>query len=844
MTQRGFVYESVGPSSVEATTSVVMPRESEASTNRILQSSTDRWLLDRPLSRTMTAECNLSSRPADRRRAAGADGRAARAQCRGAGRAAGRRQDHARAAGARATSRGRRTEDHRAGAAPARRPRRRRAHGGDARRGGRRDRRLSRALRLQGVAQDPHRGRHRRRVHAAWSSTIPRSTASRRCCSTNSTSARSMPISAWRWRSTCSAGLRDDLRLLVMSATHRRRAGGEAARRCAGDRERGPRLSGRDALSRPRRARADRAAGGRRGRARAARRAGLGAGVPARRRRKSAAPRRCCKERIGDPAVDVVALLRRARCADVQDRAIAPAPPGRRKVVLATSIAETSLTIEGVRIVIDCGLARVPRYEPDVGLTRLETVRVSRAAADQRRGRAGRTEPGVCYRLWDEPQTASLAPSERAGNPRRRSVEPGARSRALGRRPIRQARLPRSAAARGLVGGARAAHRARRDRRRRPHHRRGPGAAAIAAAAAARAHGGRCGARRARRTLAAEIAAVLTERGLGGNDVDLAHRLDDCAATVRAAPGRARGMAKRWAQIAQAVRPPEGQGWRASDLGARRACCSRSPIPTASPGAAARRGSFLLQRARRAMSIRRRRWRASRFSRSREIAGTAAQGRILLAAPLTLAEIEAHFGGPHRERATRSPSMQRPRACARRRLRRLGAVTLGEQVRKVEPDDETARLLAEGIARLGIDRLPWSKALRQWRDRVMFLRRAEGDEWPDLSDAALAATRRRVARAALAGKTALAALGADEFADAAARRCCRGICAAGSTPRRRRISRRRPARRCRSTTRRRRGRSSPSACRSCSASTGIRRSPAGGCRWWSNCSRPRTGRCR
>ena len=99
--------------------------------------------------------------------------------------------------------------------------------------------------------------------------------------------------------------------------------------------------------------------------------------------------------------------------AQTQDRAIAPAPPGRRKVVLATSIAETSLTIEGVRIVIDSGLARVPRYEPDVGLTRLETVRVSRAAADQRRGRAGRTEPGVCYRLWDEPQTASLEPYAR-----------------------------------------------------------------------------------------------------------------------------------------------------------------------------------------------------------------------------------------------------------------------------------------------------------------------------------------------------------------------------------------------------------------------------------------------
>src|SRR5205085_10982981 len=113
-----------------------------------------------------------------------------------------------------------------------------------------------------------------------------------------------------------------------------------------------------------------------------------------------------------DAATDVLALYG-ALDAETQDRAIAPAPPGRRKVVLATSIAETSLTIEGVRIVVDSGLARVPRYEPDVGLARLETVRVSRAAADQRRGRAGRTEPGIAYRLWDEPQTASLEPYAR-----------------------------------------------------------------------------------------------------------------------------------------------------------------------------------------------------------------------------------------------------------------------------------------------------------------------------------------------------------------------------------------------------------------------------------------------
>ncbi|MDX7953374.1 ATP-dependent helicase HrpB, partial [Lichenihabitans sp. Uapishka_5] len=91
-----------------------------------------------------------------------------------------------------------------------------------------------------------------------------------------------------------------------------------------------------------------------------------------------------------------------------QDRAVRPAAPGRNKVVLATSIAETSLTIEGVRVVIDSGQTRVPRIEPDLGLTRLETVRVSRAAADQRRGRAGRTEPGVCYRLWEEAGQGAL----------------------------------------------------------------------------------------------------------------------------------------------------------------------------------------------------------------------------------------------------------------------------------------------------------------------------------------------------------------------------------------------------------------------------------------------------
>ncbi len=96
---------------------------------------------------------------------------------------------------------------------------------------------------------------------------------------------------------------------------------------------------------------------------------------------------------------------------EAQEAAMAPAPPGRRKVILASAVAESSLTFEGVRIVVDGGLMRVPRFDARSGLTRLETVRVSRDAADQRRGRAGRTEPGVCYRLWTEGEERGLVPT-------------------------------------------------------------------------------------------------------------------------------------------------------------------------------------------------------------------------------------------------------------------------------------------------------------------------------------------------------------------------------------------------------------------------------------------------
>ncbi len=134
----------------------------------------------------------------------------------------------------------------------------------------------------------------------------------------------------------------------------------------------------------------------------------------------------------------------------------------------------------------------------------------------------------------------------------------------------------------------------------------------------------------------------------------------------------------------------------------------------------------------------------------------------MLAAALTLDEIEGQFAG--RIESRDGIAFDEASASLRgRRLRRLGAITLAEQPLPIAPSEEAARMLAQGIVRLGIARLPWTKALRQWRGRVTFLRRAEGDEWPDVTDAGLAATAADWLPSALAGKTALADLASEEF---------------------------------------------------------------------------------
>jgi ATP-dependent helicase HrpB len=465
-----------------------------------------------------------------------------------------------------------------------------------------------------------------------------------------------------------------------------------------------------------------------------------------------------------DPTIDVVTLYG-ALAGDEQDHAIAPAPPGRRKIVLATAIAETSITIEGVRVVIDSGLARLPRYEPDVGVTRLETVRVSRAAADQRRGRAGRTEPGVCYRLWDEPQTAALEPFAR---PEILSADLSSFAldlAAWGSAPEQLVFLdppprPALAEAKTLLGeldaiddDGRITHEGRKLQRLPLPPRLARMVVDAANEGAARA--------------AAEIAVLIGERGLGGDDVDLTARLDALRRDRSPRARDATAMAARWAEIANTEdAPPAKHGSSQSkreDLstGALLALAYPERIAKNRGGAA---GAFVLANGRGAQIDPSSPLARVPYLAVAELTGSAAAGRILLAAPITLAEIEARFADRivTREDAVFDPTSASLRM---RRQRRLGAINLAEQPMPVPANEETARMLAEGVAQLGIARLPWTKALRQWRDRVMFLRPAQPAEWPDLSDAALAADIGWLA-AVLAGKTSLAELSADEFAAA------------------------------------------------------------------------------
>ncbi|MGB6634797.1 MAG: ATP-dependent helicase HrpB, partial [Bradyrhizobium sp.] len=423
-----------------------------------------------------------------------------------------------------------------------------------------------------------------------------------------------------------------------------------------------------------------------------------------------------------------------------------------------------SLTIEGVRIVVDSGLARVPRYEPDIGLTRLETVRASRAAVDQRRGRAGRTEPGVCYRLWDEPQTASLAVytqpeilsadlSSLVLDLAQWGVSDPSSLAFLDSPPapaLKEAReLLREL---GAIDG---------DGRITDEGRSLRALALPPRLARMIVDSHRLGAGRA----AAEIATVLTERGLGGDHVDLDVRLEAFRRDRSQRAEAARHQAQRWAaQVAAGDKANMARGDELPSNGIM--------LALAFPDRVAKNrgnGSFVLANGRGAALEQTAALSRAPYIAVAELTGTAMQGRILLAAPITQAEIEAHFADQI-ETVDEISFDRGSMALRARRKKTLRAITLSETPRALEPSVETARIFADGLVAAGLDQLPWSKPIKQWRDRVMFLRAAESaaseNPWPDLSDDALAAERESWLVPALLDKTSLKAFSAGDLLEA------------------------------------------------------------------------------
>ncbi|HLH11851.1 MAG TPA: ATP-dependent helicase HrpB [Methylovirgula sp.] len=450
-------------------------------------------------------------------------------------------------------------------------------------------------------------------------------------------------------------------------------------------------------------------------------------------------------EKIKDPAVDIAPLygaLDRA----AQDRAIAPSPEGRRKIVLATSIAETSLTIEGVRVVIDSGLARLPRYEPDRGLTRLETQRVSRASADQRRGRAGRTEPGVCYRLWEEAANGALeafAPAEILSTDLSSLLLDcsawGARDPARDLRFLDPPPAPALAEARALLTklGAIDAEGALTDLGRAMRRIALPPRLARMIVAANENGEAR---------LAAEVAVVMVERGLGGEERDLVTRIERFR---RERSPRAEDARRLVASLTKQA------GASAAEEPGDPARCGRHLAAAFSDRIAKARGKpgeFLMANGRAAALDPHDPLARESYLAVGEIAGRAGAARILLAAPSSLAEIEELAGEEIVTREDLNFDRVRGQVQARRQ-RRLGALVLSEQNLSAAEHPAAAAILAEGIASAGL--LPWTKALNQWRDRVTFLRRNEGEAWPDLSDEALRASAGTWLAPFLAGKTRL-----------------------------------------------------------------------------------------
>ncbi|MBC9786090.1 ATP-dependent helicase HrpB [Heliobacterium chlorum] len=423
---------------------------------------------------------------------------------------------------------------------------------------------------------------------------------------------------------------------------------------------------------------------------------------------------------------------------DAQDKAIAPSPPGVRKVVLATSIAETSLTVEGVRVVIDSGLMRVPRFSPRTGMTRLETVLVSRASADQRRGRAGRLAPGKCYRLWTRQEDLRLLPQ---GTPEISQADLAPLALELAAWGISDpAELswldppPKGAFDQacallrqlGALGG---------DGKITSHGRQmaesglHPRLAHMIVQAIPLGQGG----------LACELAAILSERDIfrisGTTDGDIRLRVEalradkeDLYGVGKAALRRARTEAKHWKRVFQI--PLNNKASEINASGLLLAFAYPDRIAQGRGG-----GRYLLRNGRGAALAKDQPLAEEPYLVAVELDDQGAEGRIFLAAPVELSDLMEYF----REQVEIESVVAWDRsaqAVRARKRERLGSLILKE-VNMTDADPEaTVAALLDGILEEGHEILPWTKAARQFQYRLQFMHR-QNPTWPDMSESVL-----------------------------------------------------------------------------------------------------------
>jgi ATP-dependent helicase HrpB len=431
-----------------------------------------------------------------------------------------------------------------------------------------------------------------------------------------------------------------------------------------------------------------------------------------------------------------------------QDQAISPPPSGRRKIVLATAIAETSLTIESIRVVVDGGQSRSPKFDPQSGMTRLFTEPVSLASATQRQGRAGRLEPGICYRLWDK---AAEGAFRQFSQPE--ILDSDLTSLALDlanwgihdpdtlswltpppKAPLNQGqdllRLLQAIDDQGRI----TAH--GREMAKLPMHPR-------------LAHMVIKGAKSGWAESACNVAALLTDRdiaqreGRNSEAVDLTVRVsalkgEQTSLSInRNALSRTRALAKQWLTRA----PKRSHHDHARDLspdeqvGALVALAYPDRIAERRPGGDPR---YRLSNGKGAVLPAEDALRDVPYLAIASVSGAARDARIRIAAPISAATIEQLYENEIWEGETAAWDSQ-SRSVIARRQRRLNALVLNDSPAKNIPDDQIAGALLDGIRDIGLDCLPWSKEATEWRQRVLCFHQATGDG-PDLSDGTLLET--------------------------------------------------------------------------------------------------------